>query len=81
MGVDAPEEDAILEDRVEPEHRPVDCDRLRAAVDAEQAGDAAAAQQPEAVGHHLRVADGRDDEVEAAVSARRSASVASAVET
>ena len=81
MRIDAAEEDAVLEDRVEPEHRPVDGDRLRASVDPEQARDAAAAEEPEAVGHHLCIGDGRDDEVEAARLVRRSASEASAVET
>ena len=76
-----PKSDAILEHRVDAEHAAVERDGLLAAVDAEQAGDATAPQEPEAVGHQLRVAGRLDDEVEAAelrasrrvASSRRSA--------
>ena len=64
--VDAAEDDAVLEDRVDAEDAAVELDRLRPRVEPEQAGDAVPAQQPDAVGHHLRVAGRLDDEVEAA---------------
>ena len=49
-----------------PMHRAVEGDLLRAPVDAQQAGDAVAAEQPQRVGHDLGVAGGLHDEVEAA---------------
>ena len=64
--VDAAEEHAVLEDRVERERPAVERDLLLARVDAEQAGDAAAAQEAESVGHQLGIAGRLDDEVEAA---------------
>ena len=64
--VDAAEQHAVLEDRVDAEDRPVDSHPPRPPVDAEQAGDATSPQQPERVEHQLRVARRLDHDVEAA---------------
>src|SRR5919204_599418 len=66
VGVDAAENDTVLEDRVDADDAAVELDGLPARVEPEQASDAAAAQQPDAVGHHLSVSCGLDDEVETA---------------
>ena len=49
VGVDAAEERAVLQDRVDSEHASVDGDVAWPAVDAEQAGDAVAAKQGDGV--------------------------------
>ena len=64
--VDAAEEDAVLEDRVERQGAAFERDLLHAGIDAEQAGNAASAQEPEGVGHQLRVTRCLDDQVESA---------------
>jgi len=65
LGVYASEEDAVAEDHVDCERTPVDRDALFPAVDPEQARDAAAPQEADAIGHQLGIAGRLDDEVDA----------------
>src|SRR5439155_13651695 len=66
LRVDAAEDDAVPENHVVGENRALDTDGLPARVDSEQAGDTAATQQAERLGHYLRVPRGLHHEVEAA---------------
>ena len=64
--VHAAEDDAVLDDRVDADDAPVELDGPSACVEPEQARDAVAPQQPDAVGHHLGVPGRLDHEVEPA---------------
>src|SRR5207244_9714122 len=62
--VDASKENAVLEDRVDAQHRAVELDLLDTRIDPEQARDSAPAEQAQRLCHQLGVAGRSDHEVE-----------------
>src|SRR5207247_6841051 len=71
LRIDAAEDDAVLENGVEREHAALDAHDLLTGIDPEQAGDAAAPQQAERVGHQLRVPRGLDPDRNSVACAHR----------